>query len=69
MVDYGTRCSCGRDLIAPDWSECVSGGSVRHLWHCRHCGSSFETMVRFDANPIPQRELVERFLPTLVIEA
>jgi uncharacterized protein with PIN domain len=45
-----TRCAqCGKDLVAPIWSEHESEQSVRHLWSCEACGYEFETAVRFRA--------------------
>src|SRR5215471_21054755 len=38
---------CGERLYIPEWSECVDGARVRHLWQCDVCGTSFETTVRF----------------------
>jgi hypothetical protein len=40
---------CGERLYIPEWSECLDGCRVRHLWQCDSCGTSFETTVRFAA--------------------
>jgi hypothetical protein len=40
---------CGDRIYVPEWSECLDGGRVRHLWQCEACGYSFETTVRFAA--------------------
>ena len=40
---------CGERIYIPEWSECVDGSRVRHLWQCDACGTSFETTVRFAA--------------------
>jgi len=40
---------CGERLYTPEWSECLDGPRVRHLWACEACGYSFETTVRFKA--------------------
>jgi hypothetical protein len=40
---------CGERIYIPEWSECVDGCRVRHLWQCDACGTSFETSVRFEA--------------------
>jgi len=40
---------CGERIYIPEWSECLDGCRVRHLWQCDACGSSFETTVRFAA--------------------
>jgi hypothetical protein len=40
---------CGERIYIPEWSECLDGCRVRHLWQCDTCGTSFETTVRFAA--------------------
>lgn len=40
---------CGERIYIPEWSECLDGGKIRHLWQCEACGYSFETTVRFAA--------------------
>ena len=40
---------CGERLYIPEWSECLDGARVRHVWQCDVCGTSFETTVRFTA--------------------
>jgi hypothetical protein len=40
---------CGERIYIPEWSECVDGNRVRHLWQCEACGTSFETTVRVAA--------------------
>jgi hypothetical protein len=40
---------CGDRIYIPEWSECLEGGRVRHLWQCEACGYTFETTVRFEA--------------------
>lgn len=40
---------CGDRIYIPEWSECLDGGRVRHLWQCGACGYSFETTVRVEA--------------------
>jgi hypothetical protein len=35
------RCPhCGDPMIAPEMSEFVVGGEIRHHWQCDHCGRS-----------------------------
>lgn len=67
MSTYGTRCVCGRELIAPERSEFVSECEVRHRWFCSGCGRAFETSVRLDAMPLSKAELIERFFPSLLV--
>lgn len=38
---------CGEPLYMPEWSECLEGGRVRHLWRCDACDYAFETIARF----------------------
>jgi hypothetical protein len=48
---YGMTCTqCGNSLIAPELSECVSEGHIRHLWHCASCccQSEMSTYFSFD---------------------
>lgn len=40
---------CGDRIYIPEWSECLDGGRVRHLWTCEACGYAFETIVRVEA--------------------
>jgi DNA-directed RNA polymerase subunit RPC12/RpoP len=40
---------CGDRIYIPEWSECLDGCRVRHVWQCDACGTSFETTVRFAA--------------------
>jgi ribosomal protein L37AE/L43A len=41
---------CGKGLIAPELSECVSERHVRHLWRCANCNSQFEMSAYFRTN-------------------
>ena len=68
--DYGMSCArCGDALIAPEWSECVSAGQVRHSWFCVACGCRFETAVDLDEPAEAQLDqaTVEEFLPSLLV--
>ncbi len=38
------RCPhCGDSMIAPEMSEFVVGGEIRHHWQCDNCGRSAST--------------------------
>jgi transposase-like protein len=38
------RCPhCGDPMIAPEMSEFVVGGEIRHHWQCDNCGRSSST--------------------------
>ena len=38
---------CGRNIVAPNWSEYAQACRVRHIWQCEACGYEFETTVVF----------------------
>ncbi len=40
---------CSAEIIAPTWSECLSGGCVRNVWSCDACGYEFEDVLYFPA--------------------
>jgi uncharacterized protein with PIN domain len=37
---------CDELVVAPEASEFVSEGNVRHFWSCDSCGHEFKTAVR-----------------------
>ena len=44
------RCPhCGDPMIAPEMSEFVVGGEIRHHWQCDNCGGSASTTFRTEA--------------------
>ncbi len=43
---------CSGLVIAPEASEFVGDGNVRHVWSCESCGQAFETNVRLTADPV-----------------
>jgi ribosomal protein L37AE/L43A len=47
---------CRAYIIAPEWSEYVSGGCVRNVWSCDACGYQFEDAVYFSALPAQPEE-------------
>jgi hypothetical protein len=50
LTSFGRPCAqCGADIIAPEWSEYLSTGCVRHVWTCEGCGYGFEDSVYFSA--------------------
>lgn len=45
------RCPrCGDRMVAPELSEFVDRGEIRHHWLCDTCGQAFETSVRLCCN-------------------
>jgi hypothetical protein len=37
---------CGETLVAPESSQLVRTGHIRHIWSCDDCGYDFETTVQ-----------------------
>jgi hypothetical protein len=43
---FGMSCAqCGKDLIAPEWSEFRNSQQIRYLWRCWKCDYFFETVI------------------------
>jgi len=42
-------------------------GVVCHLWHCSNCHCEFETRAAPDVRTALSPEMVERFLPALLV--
>jgi ribosomal protein L37AE/L43A len=40
---------CGREMIAPEWSEQLSEHCTRNVWACEACGYCFEDTVYLSA--------------------
>jgi DNA-directed RNA polymerase subunit RPC12/RpoP len=67
-ASYGVECrECGDRIIAPECSEYAADGVVRHLWRCSRCGCEFETRIVFDPSSPLTPDLVEMFLPSLLV--
>jgi len=58
---------CGVSLCAPDWSEPVDAHTTVYLWRCWCCGNQFETSDHRETKAPPVEELVEEFLPNLLV--
>ena len=41
---------CREMLLAPEQSEFVDGGEVRHHWSCDSCGRNSQTSIAFTAH-------------------
>lgn len=40
------RCPyCGDPMVAPEMSEFVAGGEIRHHWECEGCGRASRTCI------------------------
>jgi hypothetical protein len=62
-----TRCAhCGTSLIFPEWSESANGETT-HIWYCLVCGHEFETKDNTVEKTLTSAELVEEFLPNLLV--
>jgi hypothetical protein len=67
-ASYGVDCpQCGDRIIAPELSAYAGDGAVRNGWHCPKCDCEIETRVVFDAKLPLSPDLVERFLPSLLV--
>jgi len=58
---------CGRTLIGPEWSENVGDGGCVHIWQCPVCSYEFETTDNVVEKTESAAELVEEFLPNLLV--
>jgi uncharacterized protein with PIN domain len=62
------RCDrCGQELIAPERSAYVMEDQIRHIWQCSSCGHIFGTSVDLRAAMEVPEEIVEEFLPSLLV--
>ena len=59
---------CGAAVNCPEWSESVDEQKTTHIWHCVVCGNEFETKDEVIEEEPSNAELVERFLPNLLVE-
>jgi ribosomal protein L37AE/L43A len=63
-----TECiQCGTLLITPEWSETVNSGQAVHIWRCPVCEYEFETIDNVVEPMVPVGELIQEFLPNLVV--
>jgi DNA-directed RNA polymerase subunit RPC12/RpoP len=56
--------SCGLALADP---EHVSTHGIRYVWRCSKCRYQFETWGAFEPEQSLPPELIERFLPSLLV--
>jgi len=66
------RCSaecthCGATLIFPEWSESVGARDTINIWHCAIYGNEFETTDKSVEKVSSDVELIETFLPNLLV--
>jgi transcription elongation factor Elf1 len=58
---------CNVKVIGPEWSETVDEGHTVHVWRCPICGNEFETIENCVEPLTPAAELVDEFLPNLMV--
>jgi Zn ribbon nucleic-acid-binding protein len=63
-----TCANCQAIQIMPEWSESAGGNETVYFWRCVSCGHEFETRDRHVDRRPSRDELLEEFLPSLVIE-
>jgi Zn ribbon nucleic-acid-binding protein len=59
--------SCGMALVFPEWSESADGEKTIHIWLCLGCGNEFETTDGSIKEKPSDTELVQMFLPNLLV--
>jgi Zn ribbon nucleic-acid-binding protein len=68
LLRHSTRCAqCGATVSAPEWSESAGEQGTIHLWHCIICGHEFETKDFGVEQKPSDAELVQEFLPNLLV--
>jgi ribosomal protein L37AE/L43A len=68
LLRHSTSCAqCGTALISPEWSESAGDRKTIHIWHCLVCGHEFETMDDVPDQKPSEAELVQEFLPNLLV--
>jgi len=53
--------------MAPEQSTYVNEEKIVHLWACPNCGSEFETSIFLGPDVPLTPEIVEEFLPNLMV--
>ena len=67
-ADLSAKCGrCGTILIGAEWSENLADGGCVHIWQCPVCSYEFETMDNAVEKTESDAELVEEFLPNLLV--
>jgi len=58
---------CGEEQIAPARTEYMSEEEINNLWCCSNCGYVFKTSDHLHGEPTLTTELIEAFLPNLLV--
>ena len=67
-LPHAAKCTqCGTRLIFPKWSESTSEQESTNIWHCAACGHEFETKDSIIEQRPSYPELVQEFLPNLLV--
>ncbi|HEY6859453.1 MAG TPA: hypothetical protein VI358_06675 [Pseudolabrys sp.] len=67
-LPHSARCvQCGTALIFPEWSESAGEQKTTRIWHCLVCGNEFETRDDVIEQSPSDAELVQEFLPNLLV--
>jgi ribosomal protein L37AE/L43A len=67
-MEQSFKCeSCGQWLMAPERSTYMNEEQITHLWVCPKCGSESETSIFLGQEAPLTPEVVERFLPNLLV--
>jgi rubredoxin len=65
---HSAKCPrCEMKLIYPQWSEAVGESEAVNFWCCPICGNEFETTDSIVEASTSQKELAERFMPSLLV--
>jgi Zn ribbon nucleic-acid-binding protein len=65
---HAAKCAqCGAKLVFPEWSERTSELESTNIWHCVVCGCEFETKDNIIEQQPSDTELVQEFLPNLLV--
>lgn len=63
-----TCAHCKTIQTMPEWSENAGDNEIAFFWRCSTCGQEFETREHLVDPQMSKDELVETFLPDLVVE-
>lgn len=53
--------------MGTEWSEAIDSRQTLHLWRCPLCGCEFETFENHVEKLLPDDELMNEFLPNLMV--
>lgn len=59
---------CNTIQTTPEWSENANQNETVYFWRCLACGHEFQTRDPLVDRQMSTDELIEEFLPNLVVE-